>query len=227
MSRHKAKQQVPEGLRAAQIWHLRYQDGFVQPSAVTVLRERAANLSTRNIGRRSPERRVQVVDSESPVPPPVEFVPSKRRPPGLKPPDVFIRNHPDIRPGEALVCKKENSKEVTYWAQSKLIPGVEQWRQLADVPQQPQGHKDDRRRRPQGILSPVPRKGVLVKDNPLAIYDGATGPRSDASKLQLERNPSNASATIEFQTEAYLPRIHSTIYQRGLERIRCSKLLLC
>ncbi len=165
-SRYKYVPEIPEATRTAQLWHLRYQDVFLQPSAVTVLRDRASDFAPRR--RKSPSRRVQVTDDganrESPRSPRSPVANSKRRPAG----DEFPRppqQHPDIRPGEALVCKSEG-RQVSYWALSKVVSGAEQWRQLADLPPVPppggRGRKSGRI--PQGILSPAPRKGVQFED---------------------------------------------------------------
>jgi len=44
-SRHKFVPEIPESMRTAQLWHLRYQDKYLQPSVATVLWERAANVA--------------------------------------------------------------------------------------------------------------------------------------------------------------------------------------
>ena len=47
-SRYKFVPEIPESTKAAQVWHLRYQGAFLQPSVVTVLRERAMDYVPRN-----------------------------------------------------------------------------------------------------------------------------------------------------------------------------------
>ena len=218
-SRYKFVPEVPEAVRTAQVWHLRYQGDFMQPSVVTVLRERAAHYAPHKRDRkaRSPEKRVQVMpDDETPRP--------RQREMGLSPRE--LQTHPDIRPGEALVCKADNG-QATYWALSKLVSGCEQWRQLADLPPKPppgRGNGGGGRPPRHGILSPVPRKGVQFEsthsaggagrvDVPVAaVVDSAHVARdgASASATQAEMSPN----------ETYLPQIQRTLQQRRMQRIR-------
>lgn len=135
--------QIPVPLRAAHFWHQRNADAFARPSAVIVLRERASTLAPRSRRRgASPDRRVQLVDSAPPLAsgPHTSVHQSQQFNRSgfsghLGGEETFVRNHPDIRPGEALVCDKKHAG-TTFWAQSKFAAGVEQWRQLSDMPLQ-------------------------------------------------------------------------------------------
>jgi len=152
-SRYKYVPELPESTRAAQVWHLRYQDVFSQPSVVTILRERAADLAPRR--KPAPGRRVQLVDKG--MLHEMENGQSNCRPQAFE--DRFYHkttqgkssNHPDIRAGEALVCKIERG-QTTYWAQSKLVSGVDQWRKLADLPEVPPSKGGGKAKK--GIMSP-------------------------------------------------------------------------
>ena len=240
-SRFKYVPEIPEATRTAQLWHLRYQDVFLQPSAVTVLRDRASDFAPRR--RKSPNRRVQVNDEGADSPrAPVEpaLVNSMRRPAG----DQFPRppqQHPDIRPGEALVCKSEG-KQVSYWALSKVVSGAEQWRQLADLPAMPppggRGRKSGRN--PQGILSPAPRKGVQFEDKSPrmgakfedTVQRGAGGGNSPVQapwwtdEKGGAASPENNMEDSASPTATYLPQIHRAIQQRRMERVRSETCLL-
>lgn len=207
-------------MRTAQVWHLRYQDVFLQPSVVTVLRERAFNFA-RHRKVRSPGRRVQVVDimQDPGPPPPTDYGQSKHRPPGLEPAEIFGHNHPDIRPGEALVPKTQGG-QVTYWAQSKMASGVEQWRQLSDMPPpKPGGAGGGKRGRPagQGILSPVPRKGVAFEDTGRPLP--ANRAESAAALPAAAVHDGGLSPTA-----TYLPKIEHSIQQRRMQHIRCGMM---
>ena len=144
-SLHNTPPQIPVPLRAAHFWHQRNADAFARPSAVMVLRERASTLAPRSRRRgASPDRRVQLVDSAAPpAPGPHTSVHQSQQfdrsgfSVRLGGEETFVRNHPDIRPGEALVCDKKHAG-TTFWAQSKFTSGVEQWRQLSDMPLQKQ-----------------------------------------------------------------------------------------
>ncbi len=225
-SRYKFVPEVPEAVRTAQVWHLRYQGDFMQPSVVTVLRERAAIYAPHRRDRkaRSPEKRVQVrPDDGTPRPRHGEM--------GLSPDGAQqLQTHPDIRPGEALVCKTHNG-HVTYWALSKLVSGCEQWRQLAALPPKPpagRGNGGGGRPPRQGILSPVPRKGVQFEnthsaggagrvDVPVTGVDSAHVARDSA---QVARDSASAAQAETSPNETYLPQIQRTLQQRRIQRIR-------
>ena len=240
-SRYKYVPDIPEATRTAQLWHLRYQDVFLQPSAVTVLRDRASDFAPRR--HKSPSRRVQVTDDFAVSPrAPVEpaLANSKRRPAG----DQFPRppqQHPDIRPGEALVCKSEG-KQVSYWALSKVVSGAEQWRQLADLPPMPPPGGRERKsgRNPQGILSPAPRKGVQFEDKSPrmgarfedTVQRGAGGGDRPVQapwwtdEKSGAASPENKMEEAASPTATYLPQIHRAIQQRRVERLRSEMCLL-
>ena len=212
-SRYKFVPEVPEAVRTAQVWHLRYQGDFMQPSVVTVLRERASDFAHKPERKtRSPDRRVQVAPDSSP-----------RAPDGLGGQNRSPRNasqhanHPDIRPGEALVCKTSNG-QVTYWAQSKLVSGCEQWRQLAALPPKPppggRGGGGGGRRPRQGILSPVPRKGVQFEDK----RTRAELPTSETFDAALDVAANEVPPPCLHET--YLPQIQHSFQQRRMQRIR-------
>jgi len=213
-SRHKFVPEIPESMRTAQLWHLRYQDKYLQPSVVTVLRERAASFALRARKVRSPGRRVQVVDMQDSCTP---------RPKSRMQHDKLNAeqpNHPDIRAGEALVCKTQGGGQVSHWALSKMTSGVEQWRQLGDMPPKPPPGRGGRNRgRPagQGILSPVPRQGVAFEDKGRPVVSSPAAQRADAAACPGIASEDGALSP----TSTYLPKIEYSIQQRRVQYARC------
>lgn len=214
-SRYKFVPEVPEAVRTAQLWHLRYSGDFMQPSAVAVLRERASDFAPHKRDRkaRSPGKRVQVAPDTSPHPPEFASGQTKRSP---RDPHQQ-NNHPDIRPGEALVCKTSNG-QVTYWALSKLVSGCEQWRQLAALPPKPppgRGCGGGGRPPRQGILSPVPRKGVQFEARREAAGEGLASGAAFSDSVAVPANDAPPCPNV-----AYLPQIQQSLQQRRMQRIR-------
>jgi len=129
-------------------------------------------------------------------------------------------NHPHIRAGEALVCKTQGGGQVSHWALSKMTSGVEQWRQLGDMPPKPPPGRGGRNRgRPagQGILSPVPRQGVAFEDTGRPVVSSPAAQRADAAACPGIASEDGALSP----TSTYLPKIEYSIQQRRVQYARC------